>query len=74
MDLTKKVMAITTSACIEEDKCEYAFTKLMSFGLSYPQYFISDKEGQLKSMLFYRNPTIEMAKKIWNLPENGMTR
>lgn len=42
--------------------------------MSYPQYFFSDKEGQLKSMLFYRKPTIQMANKIWNLPDDGMTR
>lgn len=74
LEFTKRMMAITTSACIDEDKCEFAFTKLVAFGLSYPQYFFSDKEGQLKSMIFYRKPTIQMARKIWNLPENGMTR
>lgn len=68
------MLAITTSACLDEEKCAFAITKLMSFGLSYPQYFFSDKEGQLKSMVFYRRPTIEMAGKIWNLPENGMTK
>lgn len=25
-------------------------------------------------MIFYRKPTIQMANKIWNLPEDGMTR
>lgn len=35
---------------------------------------LSDKNGQLKAMRFYRNPTVDLAKKIWNLPENGMTR
>lgn len=41
--------------------------------MSYPHYFFSDKEGQLKSLLFYRKPTIQLARQIWNLPENGMT-
>lgn len=58
LDFTKKVLVITTSACLEEEKRDFVLTKLMSFGLSYPQYFISDKEGQLKSMTFYRKPTI----------------
>jgi len=25
-------------------------------------------------MIFYRKPTIEMARQIWNLPENGAIR
>lgn len=25
-------------------------------------------------MNFYRKPTVEVAQKIWNLPENGLTR
>lgn len=64
----KKVMAITTSAVLNEQSCGNAVSKLMSFGLSYPKYLFSDKEGQLRSMIFHRNPTIDMAKCIWNLP------
>lgn len=30
--------------------------------------------SKLRSFLFYRKPTIEMAQKIWNLPEMGATR
>lgn len=46
----------------------------MAFGMSYPQYYFSDKESLLRSMNFYRKPTVEVAQKIWNLPENGLTR
>ena len=70
----KKVVRITTSAVLNEHECQWAISKLVSFGLSYPKYFLSDKEGQLRAMMFYRNPTIAVAKQIWNLPENGMTR
>jgi hypothetical protein len=30
--------------------------------------------AKLKSFLFYRAPTIEMAQKIWNIPEMGVTK
>jgi hypothetical protein len=30
--------------------------------------------AKLRSFLFYRNPTLEMAQKIWNLPEQGATK
>lgn len=30
--------------------------------------------AKLRSFLFYRTPTLEMAQKIWNLPEQGATR
>ena len=39
----KKVLAITTSAVLNELECDWAISKLVSFGLSYPKYFISDK-------------------------------
>lgn len=71
MAMLKRMMSITTSAVINENEYEWAISKLVSFGLSYPQYFISNKEGQLRSMIFYRKPTIQMARKIWNLPEKG---
>jgi hypothetical protein len=70
----KKMMAITTSACLNENECEWAVSKLMIFGFSYPQYFFATKEGQLRSMVFYRKPTIHLARQIWNLPENGVTK
>lgn len=70
----KKVLGITTTAVIKEDKSEWAISKLVSFGMSYPVYMFNDKESQLISMRFYRNPKVDLAKKIWNLPENGMTR
>lgn len=74
MNFLKRVMQITTSACINETEYDWAISKLVSFGLSYPQYFIANKEGQLRSMIFYRKPTIQMARHIWNLPENGALR
>lgn len=73
-DYVKKVLSITTSAVLNELECDWAISKLVSFGLSYPKYFLSDKEGQLRAMIFYRKPNVHMAKQIWNLPENGMTR
>jgi hypothetical protein len=30
--------------------------------------------AKLRSFLFYRFPTLEMAQKIWNLPEQGATK
>lgn len=31
-------------------------------------------QAKLDSFKFYRNPTIEMAQMLWNLPENGGIR
>lgn len=62
------MLGITTSAVLNESEQKGAFTKVMAFGISYPHYMISDKESILKSMNFYRKPTIELAQKIWNLP------
>lgn len=30
--------------------------------------------AKLKSLIFYRNPTLKLAQKIWNIPELGATR
>lgn len=30
--------------------------------------------AKLKSFLFYRNPTLEMAQKIWNIPDLGAAK
>ena len=68
------MLCITTSAVLNEQECDWAVSKLMSFGLSWPKYFLADKDAQLRSLMFYRKPSIQMAKMIWNLPENGMTR
>lgn len=48
--------------------------KIVSFGLSFPKYLIMNDSAKLRSFLFYRNPTLEMAQKIWNLPEQGATK
>ena len=68
------MLGITTSAVISEEKKDWDITKVITFGLSYPKYLISNKKSQLKSMRFYRKPEVNIARKIWNLPENGMIR
>lgn len=68
------MLGITTSAVISEESKDWNITKIITFGLSYPKYFLSNKKCQLKALRFYRKPEVHMAKKIWNLPENGMTR
>lgn len=32
---------------------------------------IMNDSAKLKSFIFYRNPTIQIAQKIWNIPEEG---
>ena len=64
----RRMMGITTSAVLNEDEQKGAFTKVMAFGLSYPHYMISGQDCILRSMNFYRKPTIDLAQKIWNLP------
>lgn len=71
MNLLKKGIYATTSACINEHESDWLISKVVSFALSLPKYLIAEKEGKLRSMVFNRKPTLEMAKNIWNLPENG---
>lgn len=68
----RKTMAAAICAVMNEQSCSNAVSKLLSFGLSLPKYMISNKEGQLKSMIFQRKITLSMAQLIWNLPESGL--
>ena len=60
-----------TCAIINEEKRDLKLTKALAFGLSFPKYMIMRDSAILKIMLFYRNPTNEVAQNLWNLPENG---
>ena len=55
------------SAVLSEKKRDFAFTKVVAFGLSFPKYSIMSESGKLKSLAYYRNPTIEVAQNLWNL-------
>jgi hypothetical protein len=70
----KKMLHITTSATIDESEHDFAIIKKLTFGLSFPKYLIMNDSAKLRSFKFYRTPTLEMAQKIWNIPELGATK
>jgi hormone-sensitive lipase len=70
----KEMMAITVSACLDENEHGWAISRMLSFGLSFPRYFIFSKDCRLRSMNFYCKPSLDLAQQIWNLPENGMIK
>lgn len=43
----------------------------MSFGLSYPRFWVDFEEAQLRNNAFLRSPQLDKLLSIWNLPENG---
>lgn len=70
----KKLLHIATAATINESEHDFSIIKKISFGLAFPHYYIMNDSSKLRSFLFYRNPTLEMAQKIWNIPELGATK
>ena len=59
------------SAVINESTYDLGVAKLFSFGFSCSQYLIMNDSAKLRSFVFYRHPTIDIAQQMWNLPENG---
>jgi hypothetical protein len=48
--------------------------KKIIFGFSYPRYFVDYNTARLRTFSFFKSPTINLAKKIWNIPENGFSK
>lgn len=67
----KRKLHMIASAVINESTYEFGIAKLFSFGFSCSQYLIMNDSAKLRSFVFYRRPTIEIAQQMWNLPENG---
>lgn len=70
----KKMLHTAASAVLNEESHTLKITKLLAFGCSFPKYMIMSDSAKLKSLIYYRKPTIELAQKFWNLPENGAIR
>lgn len=62
------------SAVLNESTYNFAISKLFSFGVSCSQYLIMNDSAKLRSFIFYRRPTIQIAQHMWNLPENGAVK
>lgn len=57
-----------------EGKTEWALIKKIIFGFSYPRYLVDFSTARLRSLSFFKFPTIKMVKEIWNIPENGWSK
>lgn len=68
------MLTVTTTAIITENEVEWAISKKIIFGLSYPRSLIDFNTARLKSFIFYKYPTIKLAKSIWNIPELGASK
>jgi hypothetical protein len=67
------MLHIATASLINEETHDFIFFKKITFGWSFSKYMLMQSSAKLKSFLFYRTPTLAMAQKIWNMPENGAT-
>lgn len=67
-------MTLTTTAILTEEEVEWSITKKILFGLSYPRYYVDYTNARLKSLVFYKYPTVKLAKSIWNIPELGASK
>ena len=63
----QKLLYTTASAILSEEKRDFALTKVVAFGLSFPRYTIMSESARLRSLKYYRNPTITTAQNLWNL-------
>lgn len=54
----KKILHTVASAVMSEQKRDFALTKIVAFGLSFPKYTIMSESGKLKSLKYYRKPTL----------------
>lgn len=70
----KKMLFITTAASIKEEEFELSLFRKTCFGCSFPRYLLAADDCKLQSFKFYRQPTIQLAQKIWNIPECGATK
>lgn len=62
------------AAVINEESHDFKLIKVFSFGCSFPRYTIMSDSGKLRSLQYYRKPTVQLAQKFWNLSENGAIR
>ncbi len=68
------MLTLTTTAVITEQEVDWLVSKKIFFGLSYPRYYVDYATARLKSFIFYKYPTIKLAKSIWNIPELGASK
>jgi len=68
------MLILTTTAIISEEEFDWSISKKIFFGLSYPRYYVDYATARLKSFIFYKYPTVALAKNIWNIPELGASK
>ena len=68
------MLTLTTTAILTEEEVKWSISKKIIFGLSYPRSLIDYSTARLKSFIFYKYPTIQLAKNIWNIPEVGASK
>lgn len=64
-------MVVTNAAVLTELRQANSLLAVMSFGISYPRFWIDYKEAQLRNYAFLREPQLDKLLSIWNLPEKG---